>query len=45
MINHLKTLFNNGCNNNGDVTVICKNDSIMAHSWVLIECSEYYETV
>jgi len=45
MISHLKNLFNNGYDNGGDVTAICENESITVHAWVLVECSEYYESV
>lgn len=45
MISHLKNLFNNGYDNGGDIMVICENESITTHSWVLIECSEYYESI
>lgn len=45
MLTHLKSLFQNGNNNTADVRIICSDISFGVHSCVLIETSDYYETV
>lgn len=43
MIYCLKTLFKEGINNGGDVTIYCSNsESVTAHSFVLENCSELF---
>jgi hypothetical protein len=44
MNTYLSNLFNNG-QNNGNVTVICKDGDFKAHSWVLKKCSNYYSDI
>ena len=46
MIYCLATLFNNGVDNDGDVTINCSNgQNFMAHSFVLSHCSDLFKTV
>ena len=46
MIYCLETLFNNGADNDADVTINCSNgQKFMAHSFVLSYCSDLYKTM